>query len=92
MTLAETSVVTPALKDELLEDALVGLDTVLDMEPLVLLEDAVDKPAEEVLGRSACRLDVEALIDIDMPLLVDVVLPEGVEVNGWLVADVVDSG
>lgn len=75
---------------------LVGLDSVLDMEPLMeplmLLEDGVDAPAEEVLGRPGCRLDVEALIDIDMLLLVEMVLPEGVEVKGWLVADVVDSG
>jgi hypothetical protein len=93
-----------ALKDELLveivctlpEEAIDEPNIVLEERPLILPIDDVDPPAEEVLGVlevavDAEPIDTEALIDMEALLVVDVVLPKGGEVNGWLMVDI-ESG
>jgi hypothetical protein len=90
---AEVSVETPALKDELLvgtdcmtlDKVIDELDTVLDIGPLMLLIEGVNMPAEDVLGRLGVEIDMETL------LVVNVELSAGGEVNGWLVADIVSE-
>jgi len=91
---------TPPPRDELLtetveatlEEALGRLDSVLDAEPLTLLEGDVDTPVEVVLGRSGDTLDAEAPTDVEILLVVKEELPRGGEVNGRLDDDKVDSG
>jgi hypothetical protein len=91
LVVAEASVETPALKDELLvgtdcmtlDKVIDELDTVLDIGPLMLLIEGVSMPAEDVLGRLGVEIDIETL------LVVNVELSAGGEVNGWLVADIV---
>jgi len=65
---------------------------VLDKELLMLFSDGVDTSAEVVLGRPGDKLDAETPIDMEMLLVVNVELPRGGDVNGWLDADTVDSG
>ena len=104
MVATDVTVEKLALKDELLvrivctllEEAIDEPDIVLDEGPLMLPIDDVDPPAEEVLGVlevavEAEASDTEALIDMETLLVVDVVLPKGGEVNGWLVVDI-ESG
>lgn len=103
MALEDMDVTEPPSRDELLpeiveaplEEALGRLEIVLETRPLTLLRDG-DTPTEVVLARPGDMLDTEALIDIDidieMLLLVNVELPRGGEVNGWLDEDTVDSG
>ena len=64
----------------------------LDAEPLALLRGDVDTPSEVVLGRLGDTLVTEALIDIEMLLVINVELLRGGEVNGRLDDDTVDSG
>jgi hypothetical protein len=93
LVVAEVSVETPALKDELLvgtdcmtlDKVIDELDTVLDIGPLMLLIEGVNMPAEDVLGRLGVEIDMETL------LVVNVELSAGGEVNGWLVADIVSE-
>lgn len=99
MALEDMVVIAPPSRDELLtetveaplEEALGKLESVLDTEPLTLLESDRDTRAEVVLGRSGETLDKEEPIDIEMLLVVKVELLRG-EVNGWLDDDTVDSG
>lgn len=101
MVLEDMGVTTPPSREELLpesveaplEEALGRLESVLETRPLTLLRDG-DTPAEVVLGKLGDILDPEALIDIDIEglLVVNVELPRGEEVNGWLDEDTVVSG
>ena len=100
MALGVMDVVAPTSRDELLtetveaplEDALGGLEGVLVTELLTLPEGDGDMPTDVVLGRPGDTLDTDGLIDIEMLLVVNVELPGGGEVNGWLDDDTVDSG